>query len=46
VITDFMYPTERFQGRLRERGHFGLAGHHDPVEFRRIEIRPLQRDRD
>ena len=28
-------------GKDRRRGHFGFAGHSDPVEFRNIEIAPL-----
>lgn len=30
-------------GRLRTEGHFGLAGHSDPVAFRKIQIKPLSR---
>ena len=40
-VTDFMYPAERFKGRLRTKGHFGFAGHSDPVQFRNIRIKPL-----
>jgi hypothetical protein len=28
-------------GKDRTRGHFGFAGHNDPVAFRNIQIRPL-----
>ncbi|MCH2101651.1 MAG: DUF1080 domain-containing protein [Planctomycetes bacterium] len=28
-------------GRTRTQGHFGFAGHHDPVAFREIRIREL-----
>lgn len=28
-------------GKDRTRGHFGLAGHNDPVEFRNIQIKSL-----
>jgi hypothetical protein len=28
-------------GKDRTKGHFGFAGHNDPVEFRNIQIRPL-----
>jgi hypothetical protein len=28
-------------GRLRLKGHFGFAGHNDPVAFRNIEVREL-----
>ncbi len=39
--TDFMYEAEKFQGRSRTSGHFGFAGHNDPVSYRKIEIREL-----
>jgi hypothetical protein len=29
-------------GKDRTRGHFGFAGHNDPVCFRHIEIKPLE----
>jgi hypothetical protein len=29
-------------GRLRTSGHFGFAGHNDPVSFRNIEIKTLK----
>ncbi len=38
---DFMYKPEKFKGRTRTKGHFGFAGHGDPVCFRKIEIRTL-----
>jgi hypothetical protein len=28
-------------GASRTRGHFGFAGHNDPVAFRNIRIKPL-----
>jgi len=28
-------------GRTRRRGHLGLMGHHDPVEFRNLRVRQL-----
>ncbi len=31
-------------GKDRTRGHFGFAGHSDPVKFRNIEIRRLSKD--
>ncbi|MFT7074190.1 MAG: hypothetical protein ACJA0P_000189 [Planctomycetota bacterium] len=40
-VTDFMYAAEKFAGRGRERGFFGLAGHNDPVRFRHLRIREL-----
>ena len=39
-VTDFMHDTEH-PGRNRTSGHFGFAGHGDPVEFRNIKIKPL-----
>jgi hypothetical protein len=29
-------------GKDRTSGHFGFAGHGDPVEFRGVSIRPLR----
>jgi hypothetical protein len=29
-------------GKDRTRGHFGFAGHNDPVMFRNISIKTLQ----
>ena len=40
-VTEFMYEAEKFAGRTRTRGHFGFAGHNDPVEFRNVSIRDL-----
>lgn len=42
-VHDLMYEKEKFPGRSRTRGHFGFAGHSDPVEFRRIALRELHR---
>jgi hypothetical protein len=28
-------------GRMRRRGHFGFAGHGDPVEFRKVKVKRL-----
>lgn len=39
-VTEFMSNTPH-PGKDRARGHFGLAGHNDPVRFRSIEIREL-----
>ena len=36
-----MYPIERFRGRNRTSGYFGLAGHNDPVRFRNLSVREL-----
>lgn len=38
---DFMYPMEKFKGRLRTEGHFGFAGHSDPVQFRNVAVKKL-----
>jgi len=32
---------EKHPGLTRTTGHFGFCGHHDPVEFRNIRIKPL-----
>ncbi len=40
-VNDFMYSAEKHPGRTRTKGHFGLAGHHDPVEFRNLRIKKL-----
>ena len=40
-VTEFMYDAERFAGRKRKTGFFGLAGHNDPVAFRGLGIRRL-----
>jgi hypothetical protein len=40
-IDEAMYPLERFAGRDRRSGHFGFAGHSDPVQFRKVRIRPM-----
>ncbi|GAB4385390.1 MAG: DUF1080 domain-containing protein [Phycisphaerales bacterium] len=42
-ITDFMYEPDKFRGRMRTEGHFGFAGHNDPVAFREIRIKKLDR---
>ncbi len=38
----FMYPAEKFVGRLRTEGFFGFAGHSDPVQYRNIRIKQLR----
>ncbi len=40
-ITEFMYEADKFPGRTRTSGHFGFAGHNDPVEFRNIAIQRI-----
>ncbi len=32
-------------GKDRTSGHFGFAGHSDPVAFRNIKIKPLENTR-
>ncbi len=39
-VTDFMGDTPH-PGKDRKQGHFGFAGHGDPVAFRGITIEPL-----
>ncbi|MFG0319695.1 MAG: DUF1080 domain-containing protein [Planctomycetota bacterium JB042] len=41
AVTEFMGGAERYRGRGRTRGHFGFAGHHDPVRFRNVRIERL-----
>ncbi len=41
-VTELMYDRERFSGRNRTRGHFGFAGHNDPVQFRNLSIKALE----
>jgi len=40
-IEDGLAPIEQYAGRDRRSGHFGLAGHNDAVEYRRIRVRDL-----
>ena len=42
TVTDFMGEAAHYAGRSRTRGHFGFAGHNDPVAFRSIEIRAIE----
>ncbi|MEM9942541.1 MAG: DUF1080 domain-containing protein [Planctomycetota bacterium] len=39
-VTQFMKNRPN-TGKDRKSGHFGLAGHSDPVEFRKLSIKPL-----
>ena len=39
-VTEFM-GNQKHPGKDRTRGHFGFAGHNDPVQFRNISIRRL-----
>ena len=36
-----MAPIEKYKGRLRTEGHFGLLGTSDPVSFRNVRIKRL-----
>lgn len=40
-VKDFMH-GKAHPGKDRVAGHFGFAGHNDPVAFRNISIRPLE----
>lgn len=39
-ITEFMAGSPH-PGKDRERGHFGFAGHNDPVQFRNVRVKEL-----
>jgi hypothetical protein len=39
-VTEFM-ASHPHPGKDRASGHFGFAGHNDPVCFRNIQIKPL-----
>ncbi|MCL4221880.1 MAG: DUF1080 domain-containing protein [Phycisphaerales bacterium] len=41
-VTEFMYEASKFAGRHRTEGHFGFAGHSDPVAFREVWIRRIE----
>ncbi len=40
-ITDYMADSAH-PGKDRKKGHFGFAGHNDPVEFRDVTIRSIK----
>ncbi len=40
TITDYL-DGKAHPGKDRKEGHFGFAGHGDPVAFRNIRIKPL-----
>jgi hypothetical protein len=42
LVDELMYAKEKFAGRDRTEGHFGFAGHSDPVKFRRIRVKRLR----
>ncbi len=41
TVNEFMSKPEKYVGRSRTRGHFGFAGHGDPVQFRNVRIKRL-----
>ena len=41
TVTEFM-GGKKHPGKDRLRGHFGFAGHGDPVAFRNVRIKPLK----
>lgn len=43
AVEKLMYATEKFAGRTRTEGFFGLAGHNDPVRFRALRMKPLEK---
>jgi hypothetical protein len=45
TITDFM-ANSAHPGKVRRKGHFGFAGHSDPVEFRKVRVGTLEPDAD
>ncbi|MDP6761901.1 MAG: DUF1080 domain-containing protein [Planctomycetota bacterium] len=42
TVEELMGSPDHYAGRLRTSGHFGFAGHGDPVRFRRIGVREAQ----
>jgi hypothetical protein len=40
TVKEYMHDSKH-PGKDRTSGHFGFAGHNDPVAFRNIEIKPL-----
>ncbi|MFT5131169.1 MAG: hypothetical protein ACI8W8_004805, partial [Rhodothermales bacterium] len=41
TVKEFMDKAEKYKGRMNTEGHFGFAGHSDPVQFRNIAIKKL-----
>lgn len=44
-VTDYMAKSPH-PGKERTTGHFGFAGHSDPVAFRNVQIRKLEKKKD
>jgi hypothetical protein len=40
TVTAFL-DNKSHPGKDRKAGHFGFAGHNDPVEFRKVRVRTL-----
>jgi hypothetical protein len=40
-VKEFMGKPEKYKGRTNTEGHFGFAGHSDPVQFRNVSIKSL-----
>jgi hypothetical protein len=40
-VTEFL-DDRPHPGKDRTEGHFGFAGHSDPVEFRNVSVKPLK----
>ena len=43
AVGKLMYATEKFAGRTRTEGFFGLAGHNDPVRFRALRMKAMEK---
>lgn len=41
AVSDPLHGAEHYAGRGRTEGHFGFAGHNDPVAYRSVEIRAI-----
>lgn len=42
TIEEFMDKNSKYKGRRLKSGHFGFAGHNDPVSYRHIRIKELR----
>ena len=40
-VKEAMAPLEKFKGRTRTSGYFGLAGHSDPVAYRNLQVKTI-----